>query len=82
MDFVAIDFETATFHKYSACAIGIVTVENNKIADEYYTLIRLPHNEYNWQNIPKQLINQQLFSSGAFGQGVVQFEDKSLCVCE
>ena len=51
MDFVAIDFETATFDKSSACAIGIVTVENSIIVEEYYTLIRPPHNQYFWRNI-------------------------------
>ena len=51
MDFVALDFETATYYKYSACAVGIVTVENSEIVEEYYTLIRPPENEYYWQNI-------------------------------
>ncbi len=47
--FTAIDFETAT--KHHICAVGIVTVENGKITDEYYTLIQPPNNEYNWHNI-------------------------------
>jgi DNA polymerase III subunit epsilon len=51
MNFVAIDFETATYHNYSACAVGIVTVRNNEIIDEYYTLIQPPENKYFWQNI-------------------------------
>lgn len=44
--FVAIDFETATGYPSSACAVGIVTVENSIITDEYYTLIQPPDNEY------------------------------------
>lgn len=44
--FVAIDFETATGYRDSACAIGIVTVENGVIIDEYYTLIQPPENIY------------------------------------
>lgn len=44
--FVAIDFETAKGHE-SPCAVGIVTVENGIITDEYYTLIKPPNNEYN-----------------------------------
>ena len=51
MDFVAIDFETATNKRSSACAVGIVTVENSQIIDEYYTLIRPPMNQYFWGNI-------------------------------
>ncbi len=44
--FTAIDFETATQNRNSACAVGIVTVENGIITDEYYTLIKPPNNEY------------------------------------
>lgn len=44
--FVAIDFETATFARNSACAVGIVTVENGIITERYYTLIKPPNNEY------------------------------------
>ena len=49
MNFTAIDFETATSHHI--CAVGIVTVENGKIVDEYHTLIQPPNNEYNWHTI-------------------------------
>ena len=34
MNFVAIDFETATYQRYSACAIGLVTVENGIIMSQ------------------------------------------------
>ena len=50
-NFVAIDFETATGSRNSACAVGIVTVEGGKIVDEYYTLIKPPENKYNWHCI-------------------------------
>jgi len=50
MTFTAIDFETATGNRNSACAVGIITVENGEIIDEYYTLIQPPNNEYNWHN--------------------------------
>jgi len=51
MTFTAIDFETATNNRNSACAVGIVTVENGIITDEYYTLIKPPNNEYNRHTI-------------------------------
>ena len=51
MTFTAIDFETATYQPNSACAVGIVTVEQNKIVDEYYTLIQPPNNFYSYHNI-------------------------------
>ena len=45
MTFTAIDFETATtFHP---CSVGIVTVENGIIVDEFVTLIQPPNNLYN-----------------------------------
>lgn len=44
MTFTAIDFETATGHPESACAVGIVMVEEGVIVDEYYTLIQPPNN--------------------------------------
>jgi DNA polymerase-3 subunit epsilon len=51
MDFVAIDFETATGRRDSACAVGIVTVKDGEIADKYYSLIQPPGNVYNWMNV-------------------------------
>lgn len=51
MNFTAIDFETATNQLYSACAVGIVTVRNSVIVEEYYTLIQPPNNEYSYHNI-------------------------------
>ena len=51
MNFIAIDFETATAKRNSACSVGIVTVENGLIVEEFHALIKPPHNEYNWHNI-------------------------------
>lgn len=51
MNFTAIDFETATGYAHSACAVGIVTVQQGVITDEYYTLIQPPDNEYWYRNI-------------------------------
>ena len=44
MTFTAIDFETAIGHH--PCSVGIVTVENGVIVDEFVTLIKPPKNEY------------------------------------
>ena len=51
MDFVAIDFETATARRTSACSVAIITVEGGVIIDEYNELIQPPNNEYSWRNI-------------------------------
>ncbi len=48
--FTAVDFETANSNRNSACAIGIVTVENGEIVDEFSALIQPPNNEYAWYN--------------------------------
>ena len=45
----AIDFETAINHHI--CSVGIVTVENGLIIDEFHALIKPPNNQYNWHNI-------------------------------
>ena len=50
MNFTAIDFETATGKRHSACAVGITTVKNGKIIDEYNSLIQPPNNEYLYFN--------------------------------
>lgn len=41
-DFVTIDFETATPKRYSICQVGVVTVKNNIIVDEFTSLIYPP----------------------------------------
>lgn len=42
LSFAAIDFETATGYMESACSVGIVTVTDGVITDEYYSLIQPP----------------------------------------
>ncbi|MDA3926699.1 MAG: 3'-5' exonuclease [Kiritimatiellae bacterium] len=51
MTFTAIDFETATGYRNSACAIGLVRVENGEILDTFSALIQPPGNEYWGRNI-------------------------------
>jgi len=58
-NFVAIDFETATGARNSACAVGIVSVENGVISDSYYTLIKPPGNNYHWGTIKVHGINPE-----------------------
>lgn len=50
-EFVAIDFETATGHPYSACSVGLVTICDGIIVDEYQALFQPPDNEYWYCNI-------------------------------
>lgn len=50
MNFYSIDFETASYAKHSACSVAIVKVENSRIVDEYYSLIK-PETDFFWKNI-------------------------------
>ncbi len=63
--FTAIDFETAT--AYHPCSVGIITVEDGIIVDEFVTLIQPPNNFYNPFNIqvhgiyPRDTANAKTF---------------------
>ncbi len=46
MRWAAIDFETATRSRTSACAVGVVLVDDGEIVDERGWLIRPPGNRY------------------------------------
>lgn len=39
MNFIAMDFETASAKRFSACSLAITIVRNSQIQDEFYTLI-------------------------------------------
>lgn len=47
MKFCAVDFETGNPSRFSMCQVGIVTVSNGVIVDEYTSLIRPPFNNIN-----------------------------------
>ncbi|PZV12685.1 MAG: exonuclease [Leptolyngbya sp.] len=49
--FVALDFETADNGRDSACAIGLVRVENNRIVQRSYHLIRPPRDYFRFTHI-------------------------------
>ena len=51
MDFVALDFETANAGPASACSVGIVTIKNNIVVDEYYSLIKPRQMSFDSSNI-------------------------------
>lgn len=58
--FVALDFETATRKRYSACSLAIVTVNQGRIIETYHTYIRPPENEYEYRNIDVHGITPEL----------------------
>lgn len=47
--FTAIDFELATADYTSVCSVGIVQVVDNKIVEEFYSLVQPPNNKFMWQ---------------------------------
>jgi DNA polymerase-3 subunit epsilon len=46
LHFAAIDFETANYKRSSICSVGVVVVENGKITDKLYYLMRPRPNFY------------------------------------
>lgn len=50
-DFLAIDFETATNSRTSACAIGLARVSGGRIVEEAHHLIRPPTPEFRFTHI-------------------------------
>jgi DNA polymerase III subunit epsilon len=44
--FVALDFETADYSRDSACALGLVRVENHQIVQRTYSLIKPPRQRF------------------------------------
>lgn len=51
MDFVAIDFETATRWPDSACSVALVDIRDGAVAGSYYSLIRPPGCRFDIRNI-------------------------------
>lgn len=51
IDFVAVDFETATCYHNSACAVGLAVVSNAEIIHRQSWFIRPPDNDYHELNI-------------------------------
>jgi DNA polymerase-3 subunit epsilon len=49
--FAAIDFETANHSADSACAVGVVIVEGNRIVDRAYSLIRPSTRDFDFTHI-------------------------------
>ena len=49
--FAAIDFETANHDRDSACAVGVVRVEDGRIAARHRCLIRPPTAEFHFTNV-------------------------------
>lgn len=53
MKLVAIDFETADYQPDSACALGVVTIENGRIARKGHRFIRPPRRAFTHTRINK-----------------------------
>ena len=51
IDFVAIDFETATKSQSSACSVGLAFVKNLNVIASFHYLIQPPGNQYDQDNI-------------------------------
>ena len=60
IDFVAIDFETANAKRNSACAIGLVAIENGAIVKRFYSLIKPPQLDFNPYTVKKHGITAEM----------------------
>ncbi|MFL1696323.1 3'-5' exonuclease [Weissella kandleri] len=67
MNFIAMDFETASAKRASAVSMAVVVVRDDQVADEFYTLVN-PQMEFNPFNIkihgihPADVVDAPLFS--------------------
>ena len=69
--FVALDFETADYSRDSACALGLVRVENHRIVRRTYHLIRPPRRRFSftylhgitWEDVAHQPTFAELWPS-------------------
>ena len=67
INFIAIDFETATSKRASICEAGICVVKNGKVVETKSWLVRPEGNSYSFWNIqvhgiqPKDTINSPIF---------------------
>ncbi|KRL02659.1 3'-5' exonuclease [Liquorilactobacillus capillatus] len=67
MDFVSLDFETANYKRNSACSIALTVVRQNRIVDEFYSLIN-PQAPFKRRNIqihgitPEDVANAPTFA--------------------
>ena len=69
-EFVAIDFETATHSRNSACALGLVKVINDVIMERHYWLFQPPQNRYEYSTIAVHGITPDLTSNLATIEGI------------
>ncbi len=51
VNFIAIDFETATAARDSICEVGICVVRDGEVVETRSWLVRPPHNRYHFWNI-------------------------------
>ena len=58
MNFIAIDFETASGKRFSACSLALTVVRDSQITDQFYTLIN-PQTPFFWRNVQIHGIHEQ-----------------------
>ncbi len=58
MNFIAIDFETASAKRFSACSLALIVVRQSQIVDEFYSLIN-PQTPFFWRNVQVHGIHER-----------------------
>lgn len=80
IDFVAIDFETATSNFNSACSLGIAVVRNLKVTETWYHTFQPPYNYYEQGNVyihgitPSMTLDEKPFDD--YWDEIARFFDK------
>ena len=75
MNFVALDFETATHERNSACELGICVVENSEIVETKTWLIKPPSFPYfNPHNINVHSLSKRCSSRSTFDGFEIWYE--------
>ena len=84
MDFIAIDFETATSKRTSICSMGICVVENNKVTEVKEILVKPAPFEFNEYNIaihgitPERVYNKPTFDR--YWRGIKPYLENKLVI--
>ena len=65
MEYLAIDFETATSAGESACSVALIEVKDGRMVD-HHTLLQPPGNKYFWRNIQVHGIRERDTANSPF----------------
>lgn len=63
MNFTAIDFETANPARSSACSVGLIVVQDGKVVERFYSLIKPPTDDFSPFNVRRHRIRPEMVAA-------------------